>query len=172
MSQSTLQAAGLSGMAPASRHTSDIPGAMAHWGALLLRIALGWGFLMHGYAKLSRGPETFSVVLHTLGVPAPFLFAWLTTVVELIGGLALVVGAFVPIVSIPLAVVLLVALFKVHLPYGFFSVKLAEVSANGTKFGTVGYEIIVMYLGGLAALALGGAGRLSIDHWRKMRRAS
>ena len=41
-----------------------------------------------------------------------------------------------------------------------------EVSENGVKFGTVGYEIILLYLAGLASLALGGAGPLSLDAWR------
>ena len=64
---------------------------------------------MHGQAKLVRGPEGFAVVLHTLGVPLPQLLAWLTTFVELIGGVAVLAGAFLPLVSIPLAIVLLTA---------------------------------------------------------------
>jgi putative oxidoreductase len=71
-----------------------------------------------------------------------------------------------------MAVVLLAALWTVHLPYGFFSVKLAEVSASGIKFGPVGYEVVLLYLAGLAALAFGGAGALSIDRWRTWRRAA
>ena len=52
------------------------------------------------------------------------------------------VGAFVLWArSIPTAFVLLVAMMKVHLPYGFSSVKLLSVSASGTRFGPVGYEI-------------------------------
>jgi putative oxidoreductase len=170
MSRTTLQAA-TRGIPTTADAVDGFRDTLAQWGPLLLRLALGWGFIMHGWAKLSRGPEGFAVVLHTLGVPASFLMAWLTTILELAGGLALVAGAFVPLVSVPLAVILLVALVKVHLPYGFFSVKLVEVSAHGTRFGTVGYEIIVMYLGGLAALALGGAGRWSVDHWWNGRRA-
>ena len=69
-----------------------------------------------------------------------------------------------------MAVVLLTALFTIHLPYGFFSVKLAEVTESGTKFGSVGYEIILLYLASLAALVLRGAGSLSIDQWRSNRR--
>ena len=65
-----------------------------------------------------------------------------------------------------MAIVLLTALFTIHLPYGFFSVKLAQVSASGTRFGPVGYEIILLYLAGLTTLVLGGAGALSIDEWR------
>jgi putative oxidoreductase len=143
---------------------------LAQWGPVLLRLAVGWGFIMHGWAKLSRGPEGFSVVLHTLGIPLPFLSAWLTTLVELIGGAAIVTGAFVPFAVGPMAIVLLTALFTVHLPYGFFSVKLVEVTPSATKFGTVGYEIILLYLAGLGALWFGGAGAFSVDEWRRKRR--
>ena len=45
-----------------------------------------------------------------------------------------------------MAIVLLTALFTVHLPYGFFSVKLVQVTASGTKFGPVGYEVVLLYL--------------------------
>jgi len=140
--------------------------ALSPLAPLLLRAAIGCGLLMHGYAKLARGPETFAVVLHTLGVPWPGPLAWLTTVVELTGGVALLAGAYVSLVSIPLAIVLLTALFTVHLPYGFFSVKLVAVTSTGTTFGPVGYEIVLLYLAGLGALAFGGAGPLSVDRWR------
>ena len=152
-----------------SQHTRRIAAVAtiaARCSALPLRLIVGYGFLAHGYAKLSRGPETFAAVLHVLGVPAPLLLAWATTLVELIGGTAVLLGAFVPIVSAPMAIVLVTALITVHLPYGFFSVKLANVSEAGIKFGTVGYEIILLYLAGLASLALGGAGPLSVDAWR------
>lgn len=145
-------------------------GVISQCGPLLLRLIVGYGFIVHGYAKLARGPETFAVVLHTLGAPLPLLLAWLTVLVELVGGIAILIGAFVPIVSLPMAVVLLTALFTIHLPYGFFSVKLVEVTENGTKFGPVGYEIILLYLASLAALVLGGAGPMSIDQWRMRRR--
>ncbi|HZY51317.1 MAG TPA: DoxX family protein, partial [Devosia sp.] len=55
------------------------------WTALPLRLAIGYGFLAHGWAKLSRGPDSFGQVLATLGVPLPDLAAWLTTIVELAG---------------------------------------------------------------------------------------
>jgi putative oxidoreductase len=143
---------------------------LAQWGPVLLRLAVGAGFVMHGWAKLSRGPEGFAVVLHTLGIPMPFVLAWLTTLVELIGGAAILAGAFVPLAVPPMAIVLVTALFTVHLPYGFFSVKLVEVTASGTKFGSVGYEIILLYLAGLGALLAGGAGAFSVDEWRRRRR--
>jgi putative oxidoreductase len=144
--------------------------SLDQWGPVALRLIIGYGFIMHGFAKFARGPETFATVLHTLGVPLPHLLAWSTTLVELIGGLAVLAGAFVPLASLPMAIVLLTALFTVHLPYGFFSVKLMEVGPGGIKFGTVGYELILLYLAGLAALVLGGPGAFSVDRWRARRR--
>ncbi|RWM40847.1 DoxX family protein [Mesorhizobium sp.] len=139
------------------------PRALAVWAPLPIRLIVGFGFVAHGYAKLSRGPETFGVVLQTLGVPMPPVLAWLTTLVELVGGAAVLVGAFIPLVSVPMAIVLLTALFTVHAQYGFFSVKFTEVTADSIKFGPVGYEIILLYLAGLAMLVVGGPGWLSLD---------
>jgi putative oxidoreductase len=144
---------------------------LRQWAPLPLRLIVGYGFVAHGYAKFSRGPDTFAVVLDTIGTPIPLVLAWLTTLVEMICGLAVLIGAFVPMASVPMAVVLVTALFTIHLPYGFFSVKLVEVTASGTKFGSVGYEIILLYLASLATLVLGGAGPFSIDRWRSRRRA-
>lgn len=139
--------------------------ALQEWAPLPIRLIVGYGFMAHGFAKLTRGPETFAVVLHTLGVPMPILGAWATTLVEIFGGAAVFTGVFIPIASIPMAVVLLTALFTVHLRYGFFSVKLAEVTETGTKFGPVGYEILLLYLGGLVTLSLSGPGRFSLERW-------
>ena len=139
--------------------------AAVSWSPLPLRLIVGYGFLAHGYSKLSRGPAGFATVLDTLGVPLPLLMSWLTTLVELAGGAAVIAGACIPLFAPPMAIVLLTALATVHIRYGFFSVKLAAVTADGTKFGTVGYEIILLYLAALVALAIGGAGPLSVDRW-------
>jgi len=58
---------------------------------------------------------------------------------------------------------LLVAIFTVHLPYGFSSIKLMAVTATGAQFGPPGYECDLLYLACLAALVLGGSGPLAID---------
>ena len=89
--------------------------------------------------------------------------AWLTIGVELAGGLAVLLGAFVPLVSLPMAAVLLVAIFTVHLPFGFTSIKLLAVTAAGPQFGPPGYETDLLYLACLVALVLGGSGRWAID---------
>jgi len=76
----------------------------------------------------------------------------------------------VVLVSLPMAAVLLVAMFKVHLPYGFSSVKLVAVTAAGPQFGPPGYECNLLYLACLATLVLGGSGPLGIDGFLQERR--
>jgi putative oxidoreductase len=144
--------------------------SIAGWWSVPLRVIVGYGFIVHGLAKLSRGPDGFASILHALGVPAPDLMAWATILVELIGGLAVLTGAFVPAASVPLALVLLVATFTVHLQYGFSSIKLVAVTADGAQFGPPGYEVSLLYLASLAALVVGGSGPLSIDGLRTRRR--
>ena len=73
------------------------------------------------------------------------------------------------IVSVPMTVVLLVAMFKVHLPYGFSSIKLLAVTATGAKFGPVGYEVILLYIACLTALVIGGSGPFAIDGFFRKR---
>jgi putative oxidoreductase len=99
------------------------------------------------------------------GVPGPHFMAWVTILVELLGGLAVILGAFVALVSLPLAVVLLVAMFTVHLPNGFSSIKLLAVTGAGAQFGPPGYETNLLYLACLAALVLGGSGPMALDRF-------
>ena len=73
------------------------------WYAVPLRLAVGYGFMEHGYAKLARGPEHFITILHALGVPAPALMAWATIGSELACGLMVLVGLLIPLASIPMA---------------------------------------------------------------------
>ena len=127
---------------------------------------IGFGFAAHGYAKLSRGPESFAAILAAIGVPQPHLTAWVTSLIELVGGIGLMAGAFVALLSVPLAAVMLTAIFTVHQRYGFSSVRLQAVTPSGAQFGPVGYELSLLYIAGLLTLALGGPGRLSVDRWR------
>lgn len=136
---------------------------IARWAPIPLRLIVGYGFMEHGFVKLSRGPDTFAATLQGMGVPGPHLMAWLTILTELLGGFAVMLGAFVAIVSVPMVAVLLVALLKVHLPYGFSSIKLIAVTEAGAKFGPPGYEVNLLYIACLAALVTGGSGPLAVD---------
>jgi putative oxidoreductase len=133
------------------------------WAPLPLRLIIGYGFIAHGWAKLSRGPAGFAKLLDQIGAPLPEATAWVTTLVEILGGLAILAGAFVAVVSVPLIVMMLVALFTVHLRYGFSAINTIGLTADGPQFGPPGYEVNLLYIAGLVALILGGAGPLSID---------
>ena len=155
-----------------SRSSRDLPiylicliskSPIARWAPLPLRLIVGYGFMEHGFAKLARGLDAFPAILQALGVPAPHLMGWLTILVEIVGGLAVLLGALVPLASIPMAAVLLVAMITVHLPYGFSSIKLQAVTAAGAQFGPPGIETDLLYLACLATLVLAGSGPLAID---------
>ena len=136
--------------------------SISRWAPIPLRLIVGYGFMQHGFAKYSKGPDAFAAILHAIGVPAPHLMAWLTILIEFFGGLAVLLGALVPIVSLPMAAILLVAMFTVHLPYGFSSIRLRSVTAGKAQFGPPGYECDLLYIAGILTLVLGGPGPLAL----------
>ncbi|HEY8125466.1 MAG TPA: DoxX family protein [Methylocystis sp.] len=142
----------------------------ADWYALPLRLIVGYGFFLHGYAKFARGPEHFAAILQAIGLPFAELLGWATVIVELVGGVMILLGVFIPIAAVPMIVVLLVAIFTVHLPNGFSSIKLMSYDAAGAHFGQPGYETDVLYVAGLLALCFAGAGPISLDAYLSARR--
>ena len=136
------------------------------WALLPLRLIIGYGFLAHGLAKWARGPANFGKLLHYIGAPFPVATAWAVTMLEVFGGLALIMGALVAIVSIPLILSMLVAMFTVQIHYGFSSVNTIGLTPSGPVFGPPGYEINLLYIAGLLALGLAGPTALSLDRWR------
>jgi putative oxidoreductase len=133
------------------------------WYAVPLRLVVGLGFIEHGYAKLSRGADSFIAILHAMGVPFADLLGWATIAVEIIGGLLILFGAFIRLATLPMIIVLVVAIFTVHLPNGFSSIKLMSYDATGAHFGQPGYETDLLYIAALLALCIGGAGPFSLD---------
>ncbi len=121
--------------------------------------------MQHGFAKLAKGPEAFAMVLQSLGVPAAHLMSWATILTELIGGASVLVGAFIPLASIPMITVLLVALFRVHLQYGFSSIKLMAITPSGARFGPPGYECDLLYIVCIVTLVLVGSGPFAVDSY-------
>lgn len=136
---------------------------LKEWTAIPLRLIVGYGFMEHGYAKLVKGAEWFATILQALHVPDPHLMARLTILVELIGGAAVLTGAFIRLASIPMITVLLTAMFSVHLRYGFSSIKLMTITPTGARLGPAGYEPDLLYIACLVALVLGGSGPFAID---------
>ena len=140
------------------------------WAPVPIRMIIGVGSMVHGWAKWSRGPAAFAELLKQAHVPLPLANAWLVTFLEIFGGLAILIGAFAAVVSIPLIVSMLGAMFTVNIHYGFSAIKTIGLTPEGPKFGPPGYEINLLYIAGLVALILAGAGPLSIDSLRKRRR--
>ncbi len=135
--------------------------------SILTRLVVGFGFIQHGYAKVVNGPDRFALILGGLGIPAADLMSWVTIGAELFCGFAILIGGLVPLMCIPTAAILIVAMLYVHLPFGFSSIKLQAVTPDGIKFGPPGYEVNLVYLVCISTLIILGAGPLSVDSWLK-----
>ena len=139
------------------------------WALLPLRVIVGFGFLAHGMAKWHRGPAKFAKLLQLIGTPSPLATAWLVTGLEVLGGIAIILGAFVLLASIPLFISMVVAMLTIHVHYGFSAVNTVGLTAAGPVFGPPGYEINLLYMCALAAVARAGPGAPSVDQWLRSR---
>jgi len=135
------------------------------WVTLVLRLVIGVGFIVHGWAKISRGTAGFGKLLAWIGVPFPQASAAVTAYVELIGGIVLILGLWTRFTVIPLAITMIVAMLTINVRYGFSSIKTIGLTPEGPLFGPPGYEINLVYLAGLFALLLLGPGKWSVENW-------
>jgi putative oxidoreductase len=143
-----------------------ISSVMQRYAAIPLRAIAGGGLMQHGWAKIVKGPEAFAAILQSLHVPFPHLSAYLTISVELLGGAAFLFGAFVAWASVPAIVILLTAMFTVHLPYGFSSIKIKAIVDGRAQFGPPGYECDLLYIACILALVFLNTSPGSIDSYR------
>ena len=121
------------------------------YGITLFRLIVGVIFVMHGAQKLFVfGHAGVAGGFAQMGVPAADLAAWVVTIVEFFGGIALILGLATRIVTIPLMVNMLVAITLVHLKNGFFLPN--------------GYEFALTMLVANAGLMLTGPGALALDN--------
>ena len=119
-------------------------------GLLLIRVALGLVFVMHGWQKLTVfGLAGTAGFLGGLGVPLPSVNAVLLIAVELAGGALLAAGAGTRVVGVLLAFAMSVATVAAHGAAGFFL--------------PTGYEFALTLALLSLAIALTGAGRYSVD---------
>jgi putative oxidoreductase len=113
------------------------------FGLLLLRLALGITFVAHGWAKFSSMEDTVAF-FGMLGMAS--IFAYLVAIVEVVGGVALILGLHTDIAALALAAVMVVALVYV---------KMIKFNA---PFLT-GYELDFVLLAGLLTIVFCGAGK-------------
>jgi len=122
-----------------------------NWGLLVLRVIVGLVFAVHGAQKLLLfGINGTAGFLGSLGIPLPEVAAIVVILVELVGGLALLIGLGTRYVAALLAVNMAVALLTVHLPNGFF------VDGGG-------FEFVLVLLAATIFFALHGGGSLAVD---------
>jgi putative oxidoreductase len=138
---------------------------MQAFGPAVLRLGFGAIFVAHGAQKLfgvwgGAGLSGTAAFFQQLGLGPAMPLAVLVGVVEFIGGLLLLAGAFTAIAALALVLDMLVAIWKVHATHGFF---LDWSRAPDAGFG---YEFPLALVAGLLCLALSGPGALSVDGQR------
>jgi putative oxidoreductase len=122
----------------------------AKWGMLPLRIVVGLVFLMHGAQKLFVfGLGGTADIMGKLGLPLPGLAAIIVIAVELLGGLAILLGVFTRLAGALLAFEMLIAILVARV--------------NGGFFAPYGYEFELTLLGACLTFALNGPGQMSLE---------
>ena len=117
---------------------------------LLARLAVAYGFYdpaMQKWSDIKSVADWFG----SMGIPFPTLNAYMAASTELIGVVLLTLGLFTRLISIPLMVIMVVAIVTVHLAHGFAA-------------GNNGFEIPLYYMLFLAIFASFGAGKFSLDY--------
>ncbi|WP_373036229.1 DoxX family protein [Sulfurimonas sp.] len=116
---------------------------------LLARLLIAYGFYqpaMNKWSDIGSVAEWFG----SMGIPFPLLNAYMAASTEITGVVLLTLGLLTRLISIPLIVVMIVAIVTVHLPHGFSA-------------GDNGFEIPLYYMIFLLIFVANGAGKFSLD---------
>ncbi|HET6240705.1 MAG TPA: DoxX family protein [Arthrobacter sp.] len=117
----------------------------------ILRVIAGVVFAAHGWQKFNDFTIAGTQASFTkMGVPAPEIAAPVVATLELVGGIALILGVLTRVFAALLTLDMLGALVLVHAPAGLF------VSEGG-------YELVLVLAAATSAVALAGPGRFSVD---------
>ena len=116
---------------------------------LVARLIIAYGFYEPAMNKWSD-IASVATWFETIGSPLPTLHAYMAASTELLGVVLLTLGLFIRLISIPLVVVMIVAIVTVHLP-------------NGFSAGNNGFEIPLYYMIFLLTFVGIGAGKYSLD---------
>lgn len=133
-------------LSPASR--------LAGFAPLIVRVIVGVIMAAHGWQKLVGGPGNFGGFLQQLGIPLPGLMGYVVTLVELVGGLLLIVGLLSRLAALLLTIDLVVAILLVKVNVG-----LIAPPESGA-----GAELDLALIAGFLTILLAGPGRLALDH--------
>ncbi len=132
---------------------------ISDWGLLILRVALGITFLVHGWLKVNpngpvKGPAGFAVGLKQMGVPLPLFFAWIVVLLETGGAVLLILGLGTRILAVGFAIDMLMATVLV---------KRRMMKARFMDQNVQGWEFEFVLMAGALALLFTGAGSIALD---------
>jgi putative oxidoreductase len=130
-----------------------IKNILVHFQSLSLlhaRLAVAYGFYEPAVKKW-QDIDGIATWFGSMGIPFPTLNAYMAATTELLGVVLLTLGLFTRLISVPLMVVMVVAIVTVHLAHGFSS-------------GNNGFEIPLYYMLFLFIFTAHGAGKYSLDH--------
>ena len=116
---------------------------------LILRVVIGAIFIAHGWQKIGAPDGMISGFFTQVGIPAAGFFAILVSWVEFLGGIAVLLGFLTHWATKLLGIVMLVAIFTVHIKVGLI--------------GPNSMELPLALLAGLVSLMITGPGKYSID---------
>ena len=126
----------------------------ARYGLAILRVVLGIAMLVHGWSKLSGGVDNVAGFFGgMLGIPAPGLMAWVVTIVELVGGILLVVGFLTHIAGVFIALDMLGAILFAYLLRG----------APFIENGQITWEREAVFAAAALCIVLAGPGAWAVD---------
>lgn len=129
------------------------------WGLLILRLALGITFIVHGWPKLNpngqlKGPAGLAGWLKQMGVPLPLFFAWVVALLETLGAVLLILGLGTFILAAGSAIDMLVATMLV---------KRQMMKAAFMDQKVQGWEFEFALMVQAVTLLFTGAGSISLD---------
>lgn len=133
-------------------------GASRNFASLVARVILGIIFIFHGWQKLhTNGISATERYFKVLDIPFPKAAAWYSALVEFGGGILLILGVLMPLVSLLLIADMIGAIFYAHIDNGFWN-------ADG------GFELPLALIAGLVAVGLAETGRTGGDGYLTSRR--
>ncbi len=116
---------------------------------VVIRVAVGWNLLVHGWGKVTRGPSAFVKAFSGMGFEPALLWAWLALIIEFGGGIGLILGLFTRFWAAAAAIEMLIITFAYW--------------NNGFAWLNRGYEYTLLWGAVCFAIALRGGGPWSLD---------
>lgn len=131
----------------------------SNWGLVILRLAMGIIFLVHGWPKLNpnsmmKGPAGFGGFLKQMGIPLPIFFGWAIALLETAGAVMLILGLGTRILAVLFAINMLVAILVA---------KRRVMKVGFSAQQTTGWEFDFALLANSLALLFTGAGSIALD---------